>query len=222
MFKLKSNNYIDSTEFPREKPAFSILEDIDIVDRYDRMIVGIANYYKICDNNGTINYVNYLLKFSCAKTLAQRHRLTVGKIFKKHGKNLKVFLRTKDNYIRTSELTVATKWIQNFKLNPKQKFYQIPLFDPFKLHSRWRTKIKPYLHCCSCGSNIRIEMHHVRSVRSGRAKTQIQQSSFQSVMNNLNRKQIPLCYQCHKAVSYSRHNNQIKLSSLHNMALAKL
>lgn len=110
MFKLKSNNYIDSTEFPRENPAFSILEDIDIVDCYDRMIVGIANYYKICDNNGTINYVNYLLKFSCAKTLAQ---LTVGKIFKKHGKNLKVFLRTKDNYIRTSELTVAGYKISN-------------------------------------------------------------------------------------------------------------
>lgn len=155
IFKLKNNNYIDNKEFPRENSTFSVLEYADIINRYNRMITGIANYYKICDNNGTIHYLDYLLKYSCVKTLAQRHRITAGQVFSKYGKTIKATLNTKDGRVQKSELVAATKWIQQYRNNPNHKQCSLPFFDPFMLYSCWRTKIKPYLHCCACESNIK-------------------------------------------------------------------
>ena len=115
----------------------------------------------------------------------------------------------------------GTKLIQNDKntLHNKSNQFQTTFSDPFKLYSHWRTKAKPYMHCCVCGSDLRIEMHHVRSLRSGKTNNK---SPFQDILDKLNRKQIPLCHQCHTDVTYTKHNNQMKLSQLHDLELAKL
>ena len=222
--KLKANNYIDSHHFPREKPAFSVLQDSEIVNRYNQMIVGISNYYKICDLNTTVHYIDYILKYSCAKTLAQRHRITLGQVFSKYGKSIKVSY-IKDDVIRFLELKSGTKLIKKYNNTQRNNYNQAQatLYDPFKLYSHWRTKSKPYMHCCVCGSDLRIEMHHVRSLRSSKAKNQqTNKSPFQEILDKLNRKQIPLCHECHIDVTHGKHNHQIKLSQLHDLELAKL
>ena len=219
-FKLKSNKYVDSHNFPREKPAFSVLEDAEIVNRYNQMILGISNYYRICDSNTTIHYIDYILKYSCAKTLAQRHRITLGQVFKKYGKSLKVKY-IKNEVTRFLEMKSGTKLIQNHKNTLHNKFnqFQTTFSDPFKLYSHWRTKAKPYMHCCVCGSDLRIEMHHVQSLRSSKSNSK---SPFQDISDKLNRKQIPLCHKCHMDVTHGKHNHQMKLSQLHDLELAKL
>jgi len=141
LFKLKTNKYIDSNNFPREKPAFSVLEDAEIVNRYNQMILGISNYYRICDSNTTIHFIDYILKYSCAKTLAQRHRITLGQVFKKYGKTIKVKY-TKNEVSRFLEIKIGTKLIKKYKETPHQQS-QTTFSDPFKVYSHWRTKVKP-------------------------------------------------------------------------------
>jgi len=78
------------------------------------------------------------------------------------------------------------------------------------------------MHCCVCGSDLRIEMHHVRSLRPGKTSKTNNRSPFQDILDKLNRKQIPLCHECHTNVTHGKHNNPIKLSQLHDLALTKL
>lgn len=168
--KFHQKGFLDYQNKPREKPSWSTLEDIQIVYKYNPILTGLATYYAYCDLNGTIHYARYILLYSCAKTLAQRHRKTVRQIFAKHGKDLTVIGpkneegRSKVTRIPTERFIISKLKLQN------ENTYRVfkPTFtkDPFAIQSSWRTKFKVYQHCCQCGSTDSIAMHHINSVKS--------------------------------------------------------
>lgn len=49
------------------------------------------------------------------------------------------------------------------------------------------------LSCSKCGSKYRVEMHHVRMMKDLNPKL----SELDKMQAKLNRKQIPLCRECH-------------------------
>ncbi len=71
----------------------------------------------------------------------------------------------------------------------------------------WRTKAKLDNYCPICGSTENIEMHHVKHVRIGKT------TGFLQIMNQLNRKQMPCCKECHKKI-HSGLYNHISLKDL--------
>lgn len=70
---------------------YTLLEDIKIVEHYEKVWKVLSNYYSECINFSKLQYIHYLLYISCAMTLSHRHRLSLKKIFVKYGKSLKVF-----------------------------------------------------------------------------------------------------------------------------------
>jgi hypothetical protein len=58
----------------------------------------------------------------------------------------------------------------------------------------WRTKYKLTQHCSICGSQNKVEYHHIKHIRKGKV------AGFLQLMNQLNRKQIPVCQQCHNNI----------------------
>lgn len=60
--------------------------------------------------------------------------------------------------------------------------------------------------CSNCGANERIEMHHVKHLKTLNVKL----NPFDSMMSRINRKQVPLCQPCHRKV----HNGTYKGMSL--------
>jgi len=50
--------------------------------------------------------------------------------------------------------------------------------------------------CSSCGSSSNIEMHHVKHIKTINLKL----SAFDQMMAKINRKQVPLCRNCHVEV----------------------
>jgi hypothetical protein len=46
--------------------------------------------------------------------------------------------------------------------------------------------------CSVCGSIENIHIHHIKALRKGRSK-----SSLFSLMQRINRKQVPVCQKCH-------------------------
>lgn len=65
------------------------LDHADILRFYNRIILGLVNYYSFATNFSQLSRVLFLLKQSCAKTLALKFKLkTSSKVFAKFGRFL--------------------------------------------------------------------------------------------------------------------------------------
>ena len=66
----------------------------------------------------------------------------------------------------------------------------------------WSTTFKIYEDCCICGATENIGMHHLNSISNidkGKDK-------YQYVRQSLNRKQIPVCTDCHNKITNGTFN----------------
>jgi predicted HNH restriction endonuclease len=63
------------------------------------------------------------------------------------------------------------------------------------------------MDCLIFGEGDYVEMHHVKNIRKGEAK------GFNKVMQSLNRKQIPVCRDCHMKIHRGEYDG-ISLSKL--------
>jgi len=97
---------------------------------------------------------------------------------------------------------------QQIAQEPKFKIAQEPQFNfditpvvPILCSKCKSTALLYKLMCAKCGSDYRVEMHHVRATKNLNRKI----SEVDRLMVRANRKQVPLCRECH--MKY--HHNQI-------------
>jgi len=92
------------------KANYTTVKDIRIVKQFTQVWKRLANYYSGSTNFTKLQYIHYLLHLSCAMTLSHRHRLTVRKIFAKHGKTLTVYYgKIKTNFPYRKEWSINKK-----------------------------------------------------------------------------------------------------------------
>lgn len=78
--------FCDKYGFPRELPWLSCMEPQVIVERYNAVMRGLAEfYYGFIRNNSSLQRWVYILRLSCIKTLAQKYRTSIKGIYKKFG-----------------------------------------------------------------------------------------------------------------------------------------
>lgn len=70
--------------------SWSALDEYNIVLKYRRLMIGLTNYYRNCDSSYVLNRVSYILKYSCAKTIALRKKVTMSQVFKKYSISLRI------------------------------------------------------------------------------------------------------------------------------------
>lgn len=226
--RLKEKKFMSENGKPRETPYLMSFEPQQIIDLYNSIIDGtVIYYYGMLNNKSRLNYIIYILQYSCLKTIASKLKTTIRKLYTKHGwpeYNMKgqktgrirlvweYEIQRKENpeykYTILRNYTDAMdmgKWTSiNMKLT-KSTFNDEELVNHdfrnyFKLN--WRTKFK-YDSCCTiCGSTENIESHHVRKISGPKAKKEL------TIMQKLNRKQIILCRDCHKNIHQGKHNGK--------------
>ena len=76
--------------FPIGKPVWYSYNEFQIVQKYAQIMRGIFNYYKPCGRLSRLYHISYILKFSCAKTIAGRKKISMPKVFQRYGKDLMV------------------------------------------------------------------------------------------------------------------------------------
>jgi hypothetical protein len=54
------------------------------------------NFYCLVDDSNPFWQIDYIIRYSCAKTLAQKHKSSMSKIFLKHGKNFKIIVEKEE------------------------------------------------------------------------------------------------------------------------------
>lgn len=161
-----------------------------IILLYNSVYRGIIQYYRFADNfNELSSKVHYVLKNSCARLLTAKFKAkTQGEIYTKYGKNLKG--KDKHGFI-------------NIVLGINTAAFNIKT-DEILLRSFAGGISKASLEglkCSVCDSDYRVEMHHVRMMKDLNPKA----NDIDKIMAKKNRKQIPLCRECHM-----KHHNNLK------------
>ena len=184
------------------------LDHKTILLRYNSVIRGLLNYYTFVDNFYIFHtIVAFILRHSCAKTLARKFNLgSRAGAFKKFGKNLTV--KYKDIKLKSKQLSLYVP--KTFKKTRKFLINTEIHKDPFMVMNFNLSTISNLgENCAICGEIKDIEMHHIKHLR----KDNIKSSGFLKIMSSLNRKQLPLCVFCHNKVHAGKYNG-ISLNDL--------
>nr|CFQ34668.1 maturase K [Bryobrittonia longipes] len=117
---LARENFCDILGHPISKLAWTTLTDDEIFNRFDQIWRNFFYYYSGCKNKKNLYQVQYILRFSCAKTLACKHKSTIRYVWKKHGSNF----FAKSFFFKKQEL-ISLKF---FKLYPSiKKFWYLDI-----------------------------------------------------------------------------------------------
>lgn len=188
------------------------LQPSQIIKYYRSIEDGILNFYNMTNNYGRVSArTHYILKYSCALTLASKLRLTtLKKTFSKFGKNLTI--RGEKGEIIASYPTPSYK-------RPKKTVKDLTI-EPLELIDQLAKRVnKGTLDlkgpCTICGSSDKIEVHHVKHIRKMTEVTK--KDALKSRMARMNRKQIPVCRKCHQEIHKGKYNGE----SLNSLKLKK-
>ena len=165
-------------------------------------------------NRSKLRYIIWILKSSCALTLAKKYKLrTQGAVFKRYGKSLEC-----------PETGVGLP--EYGKLNAihdyKSKGKGMPENIDF-LGTTWASKLTESnisKNCVLCGTSTNIEMHHLRSVKDIRQKVKTGDATFDEWRGAFRRKQIPLC-RYHHELYHSGKLNHSDMRQLGNFTKAE-
>lgn len=196
--RLAERGFCDGRRFPTHHKALLALEQDQIVTQYNAVMRGIANYYAACVNFSALNRVSYILRYSLAKTLANKERTSMAAQFRKRGKNLRVTKSVNDE-------SMSLSFVDYRHLRRTQFAGKPAALNRILVFNRFRTKSRLGITNCAvktCLSGKPVEMHHVKHIR----KTGKTVTGFTKLMALINRKQVPLCTDCHAAVHRGKYD----------------
>nr|YP_009532198.1 maturase K [Lamprocapnos spectabilis]YP_009532228.1 maturase K [Lamprocapnos spectabilis]AYA29309.1 maturase K [Lamprocapnos spectabilis]AYA29339.1 maturase K [Lamprocapnos spectabilis]CEF90488.1 maturase K [Lamprocapnos spectabilis] len=73
---------------PISKPVRADLSDYDILNRFGRICRNLSHYYSGSSKKKSLYQIKYILRLSCARTLARKHKSTVRAFLKRLGSKL--------------------------------------------------------------------------------------------------------------------------------------
>nr|YP_010188037.1 maturase K [Callicarpa rubella]QZJ45985.1 maturase K [Callicarpa rubella] len=95
---------------PISKPIRADLSDSNIIDRFGRICRNLSHYHSGSSNKKSLYRIKYILRLSCARTLARKHKSTVRAFLKRLGSELlEEFLMSEEDVLfLTSQKTTST------------------------------------------------------------------------------------------------------------------
>lgn len=187
--RLKQRGLCDGNGKPIHKAGWTTLDEDQIISRYSSINRGIQEFYRPTDNWAELWRVQYILKYSLAKTLALKRKVPITQVIK--NREISVTVKRKDG------LAKITFYQNNDWSVKRDAFSQSPTVDLVQMNIRLRTRSKLGWPCCICGNADSVEMHHIRHVRK---MTDKKVTGFTRVMAIMNRKQVPVCSKCHTKI----------------------
>lgn len=227
--------YIDKKFKPREVGFLTILKDHEIVEKFNQFMLGLGIYYYPHINyKSRLNRWHYYLYFSCLKTLATKHRVTISHIIKNgytdlssdfsnsatdkrivinynfDGKAKRVTLMNYKEFMYT---------LEKIRVQTLQPPPQINDIDMISLHkANVRTAFKLTSKCSICESTFKLQNHHIKPIKHPGGKFQGYKNGFDKLVASLNRKQITICRDCHKNIHSGKYNG-MSLNQLYDLRL---
>nr|WQQ44995.1 maturase K [Besleria trichiata] len=97
---------------PISKPVRADLSDSNIIDRFGRLCRNISHYHSGSSKKKSLYRIKYILRLSCARTLARKHKSTVRAFLKRLGSELleEFFMSEEDVLSFTFPKASSTLW----------------------------------------------------------------------------------------------------------------
>jgi group II intron reverse transcriptase/maturase len=188
--RLASKGFCDGKGVPKHKAGWTVLDEDQIISLYSSINRGIQQFYRPADNWPQLQRVQYILKYSLAKTLALKRKVSITRVMK--ARDIGVRVTNKNGQARNVVFFRNTDWTVK-----RDAFKDSPEIDLVRMNVRLRTRSKLGLPCVVCGDPDRVQMHHVRHIRKFEDGAP---RGFTRVMAALNRKQVPVCKACHERI----------------------
>lgn len=158
---------------------------------------GFLNYFSFVDNLKQLKKIHWILWESLRKTICRKLDIGKNDFLSQFGKDIEIKIRKKDGKTVTLDFPVPN--LEKFATG----FSGIKeLGDPLASRN-WKISTIAALGqpCANCGSNHKVEMHHLKHIK----KINVKLDGFDQLMARINRKQVPLCQPCHNKVHKGDH-----------------
>ena len=176
--------------------------DYSIVARYQAEFRGVVQYYLLALNVFRFGKLQWVMNKSLAKTLANKHKTTTAKIFRRY----KSTVQTEHGDRACLEVVEQQgegkrPLVVRFGGIPLKRNRQAVLADQKPKSYRFERNelIKQFLanECEMCGSMVDAQVHHVRALRDLNVKGQWEKPKWVQVMAARRRKTLVVCRPCH-------------------------
>lgn len=182
-------------------------DDFSIVQRFGAEYRGMVQYYLMAQNVSWLYKLHWIMQSSLLKTLAYKHKTTVGKMKKKYeaetvdektGKTLKCLKVV----VERKERKPLTAQFGGISLTHKRKTVIDDM--PYKVWGGRTELLKRLLAdtCELCGSTEDIEVHHVRKLADLKTKGKAEKPVWIQIMATRNRKTLVVCRNCHNDIHH--------------------
>ena len=188
---------------PTHRPEIAADTDYDIVQQYQWQYAGIVNYYLLAQNIASMAKLRWVMETSLLRTLANKHKISVGKLWRKH----KSTVMTPDGPRRCLIASYPRPGIDplmaRFGGIPLRRQVTAVIRDRVPIRRPRRTELIKRLlseKCEVCGATSQLEVHHVRKLANLKKKGRKVLPDWAKIMIIRQRKTLVVCRTCHTAI----------------------
>jgi group II intron reverse transcriptase/maturase len=204
--KAKIAKYRRPNGKPLQRTELTHDTDFSIVATYGSEYRGFVQYYAFAQNRFWLKNLRRAMELSMLHTLAGKHRTTLTKIAKKYttihldrDKWLKCYLVVQERPGR--EPLLARFGGESLSTQPHLKIEDGLTGQDWFRFSRSELLVRLLADTCElCGSNQKVEVHHVRKLADLQIPGRKEGPTWKKVMAARRRKTLIVCEKCHEAI----------------------
>jgi group II intron reverse transcriptase/maturase len=208
VIRAKCTPYLHHGE-PIRRTERTVDTAFSIVAQFQAEYRGVAEYYKLAFNRHRLGRLHYVMERSLTKTLARKYRITVPQVYRR----FRAVLDTEHGPRRGLQVTVdrgggkkplVAQW-GGISL-ARDLTPTVLNDDPPTIWSGRRSELVQRLladTCELCGSQHRVEVHHIRALKDLNRKGRKQPPEWVVRMASRRRKTLVVCRACHEGIHYS-------------------
>jgi group II intron reverse transcriptase/maturase len=180
---------------PVHRKSLLRVTELEIVSTYNAELRGICNYYQMASNFYKLNYFAYLMEYSCLKTIAAKHKRTIGKVKEMYKDGKGQWCIPYQTKVGRKQLYFAKYTDAKEVKNPRDARTNAAVVHAYS-KTTFESRLKAKL-CEVCGTteSEHYEIHHVNKVKNLSGK-----EPWERVMIAKRRKTIVVCRKCHHII----------------------
>jgi group II intron reverse transcriptase/maturase len=178
---------------PKARPSLVCNDDHEILDKYNKEIRGLVNYFSLANNSNVLSNFGYIMQYSMYKTFAHKYQTKISKILKKYHRNGQFSVRYQ---LKSGVVKYLTFYHDGFAKKEPVRSTNIDKLPDLTYHTATTSLINRLKaeKCELCGASEKLVMHHVRKLKDLKGKTPLEKR-----MIARKRKTIALCGNCLKS-----------------------
>ena len=170
--------------------------DLEIITIFNAEVRGIYNYYSLASNFCDLHYFNYLMEYSCLKTLAAKHKTRITKI-------IEMFKDGKGSWAIPYETKAGGKLMYFAKYSDCKSADMTDTVTKAAITIGYnRNTFEKRLNanvCELCGKTgaEKYEIHHIHKLKDLKGK-----ELWERAMISKKRKTLVVCHECHQNIHH--------------------